>query len=218
MQIRSKTTARISICTLNPLKSPSNQVHIWRQFPVVARQLFLITDTFPYVNLTKKMTNLLIVWKITEKDCNDLYFHSCTFNMSYKSFSFLMTLSPRGHVNSSTTTFGNINLTETGIDLIIDSNFNKNGCKNLYLYPKSSKITFKPNSYMMSICWRGQVDPSTYTFCSIDMIRTMAYWCSQKVVAYYENIIKNLERVFKLFWNTIWSLCEWFICFLSSYS
>ena len=53
------------------------------------------TDTFPNINLTKKMTNLLIVWKITEEDCDDLYFSSCTFNMSYKSFSFLTALSRR---------------------------------------------------------------------------------------------------------------------------
>ena len=95
----------------------------------------------------------------------------------------------------------------------------KNGCKNLCLYPKSFKIIFKPNSYLMSICRRGQVNPSTYTFCSIDVTRTMAYWCSQKEFPYYETIIRNLERVFKLFWNTIWSLCGWFIwVFLSSYS
>ena len=41
-------------------------------------------------------------------------------------------------------------------------------------------------------------------------------WCSQKVIGVsksYKNIIENLKRVFKLFWSTIWSFNEWFICF-----
>ena len=63
--------------------------------------------------------------KITEKDCNYLFFCSCTFNMSYKSLSFLTALSCHGHVNFSTPTFGNIKLIETGIYLIVDSKFNK---------------------------------------------------------------------------------------------
>ena len=72
----------------------------------------------------------------------------------------------------------------------------KNGCKNLYIHSKSFKITFKPNSYLMSICGRCPINPSTHTFCIIHVTQTMAYWCSQKVVAYYENIIRNLELVF----------------------
>ena len=88
----------------------------------------------------------------------------------------------------------------------------KNGCKNLYLHPKSFKITLKPNSYLMSVWRPGPVNPSTHTFCYIDVAQTMAYWFSQKIGAYYENIIRNLEGAFKLFWNTISSFCGWFIC------
>ena len=36
-----------------------------------------------------------------------------------------MTPVPRGYVNSSTPAFDNINLTETVIDLIVDSQFNQ---------------------------------------------------------------------------------------------
>ena len=86
----------------------------------------------------------------------------------------------------------------------------KNGCKNLYLHSKSFKITFKPSSYLMSICARGPVNTSTHT-CNIDVTQTMAYCCSQKVATYYKNVIRNLERIFKLFPNTIWSLCRWLI-------
>ena len=35
--IQPKTTKTISICTLNPLKLPSNKIYIWCQFAVVAR-------------------------------------------------------------------------------------------------------------------------------------------------------------------------------------
>ena len=71
-------------------KSSSHLTSISRRFRVTQS-----TDTFPNINLTKTMTNLLIVWKILKEDCDDLYFISCTFNMSYKSFSFLTTLSRR---------------------------------------------------------------------------------------------------------------------------
>ena len=37
LEIQSKKAARISICTLDPLKLSSNQIHIWRQFLAVAR-------------------------------------------------------------------------------------------------------------------------------------------------------------------------------------
>ena len=92
-------------------------------------------------------------------------------------------------------------------------NSTKNGCKNLYFHPESFKITLKPNSYLMSIWSPGPVNASTHNFWNTDVTQAMAYWCSQKLVAFYENIIRNLERVFKLFWNTILSLWGWFICF-----
>ena len=94
----------------------------------------------------------------------------------------------------------------------------KNGCKNLNLHSKSFKVTIKPNSYLTSIYGGCPVNPSTHTFCKIDVTQTVvACWCYPKVIAYYENI-RNLERVFKLFWNnliTLWVIC---LLFLSSYS
>ena len=94
----------------------------------------------------------------------------------------------------------------------------KNGCKNLYLHPKSFKLTLKPNSCLMSTWRPGQVNASTHTFCNIDVAQAMAYWCSQKLVAFDENTIRNLERIFKLTWDTISSLWGWFIWFFSSCS
>ena len=71
------------------------------------------------------MTNLRVVWKVTEKDCNDLKFYSFTFNMSNRLFSFIMSLFPRGRVNLSTPTFGNMNLTKTVADLTVNWKFNQ---------------------------------------------------------------------------------------------
>ena len=89
-------------------------------------------------------------------------------------------------------------------------NLIKNACNNLDLHPKPFKFNCKSSSYQMSFSRRCPVNPSTHTFCNIDVTQAIAYWWSQKIVAYYENIIRNLERVFKLFWNTILSLCRWF--------
>ena len=45
-----------------------------------------------------------------------------------------------------TPTFGNINLTETMTNLIAACKFNQKRYQNLYLHPKTFKITFKSNS------------------------------------------------------------------------
>ena len=63
--------------------------------------------------------------KSQKNNCNNLYFHLYAFGMSYKSFSYLTSLSNRSPVNPSTTTFGNINLTETMTNLIFAWKFNQ---------------------------------------------------------------------------------------------
>ena len=98
-------------------KSSSHLTSISRRYPVT-----LSTHAFSNINPTKGMTNLRIIWKVTEKDCNDLSFYSFTFNMSYRSFSFLMALFP---VNLSTPFFGNLNLTKTVADLTVNWKFNQ---------------------------------------------------------------------------------------------
>ena len=70
--------------------------------------------------LQKRWQIYFLFGKSLKKGCNYLYFHSFTFNMSYKLFSFLMVLHCCVHINSPTPTFGNINLTEKVIDLIVD--------------------------------------------------------------------------------------------------
>ena len=50
--------------------------------------------------------------------CNNLYLHIYTFDMSYKSFSYLKSFSYRSPVNPLTPTFNNINLTEATANLI----------------------------------------------------------------------------------------------------
>ena len=50
--------------------------------------------------------------------CNNFYFHRYKLRKGHKLFSYLTSLSRRKPVNLSTTTFGNINLTETIANLI----------------------------------------------------------------------------------------------------
>ena len=64
----------------------------------------------------------------------------------------------------------------------------KNGCKNLYLYPKSFKTIFKPNWNLMSIFRRGPENPSILTFSNINLIKT----------------ITNLLAISKNHWKNGW--------------
>ena len=42
------------------------------------------SQTFPNINLTQAMEYFLVVWKITEKGLEKLYFFCYIFNISYK--------------------------------------------------------------------------------------------------------------------------------------
>ena len=120
--------------------------------------------TVPNINLTKAMTNLLAVWKMTEKGCINLYFHSYTFYMSYKLFSYLGSLSCFCPVNSSTPLL----LISTRHKAI------KNVRNNLYLHPKFFKITLKPNLYLRSVSRRGPVNQSNPSFPNINLTQAIA--------------------------------------------
>ena len=65
LEIQSKTVARIYFYTINRLKLPPNQIHIWCQRLVVA-MVIVSTFFFPNINVTKAIRNLLVL-KITEK-------------------------------------------------------------------------------------------------------------------------------------------------------
>ena len=93
-------------------------------------------------------------------------------------FSYLTSLSCPGHVNLSSPTFGNINLTET-IYLLLGNSV-KYGCNIIFFHPKLFKITSKPNSYLTSVTRRGLVIPPTVTFPNIDVTQAMAYGYSKK--------------------------------------
>ena len=124
--------------------------------------------------------------KSIKNGCNNLYLQSNTFNMNSKSFSCLVSPSCRGPVNPSTPTFGNINLTETMTNLLLNWNLIKSDCNNLYLHNKSFKTTLKPYSYQRSIFRRGPVNPSTPTF-PISILQKQ--W---KIVCSLENHWKRL--------------------------
>ena len=63
---QSETTAKISIYTLNPLKLLSNQIHICLQFFVRRGPVKPSNPNFLNINLTKRVTNLLVISKFNQ--------------------------------------------------------------------------------------------------------------------------------------------------------
>ena len=61
----------------------------------------------------KQWQIFLLLKKPLKNGCNHLYLPPNTFNMSLRSFSYLVSISWGGPVNPSTSTFPNINLTKT---------------------------------------------------------------------------------------------------------
>ena len=100
MEIQLKTATRISICTLNSFKLPSN--------------------------LTKTIKNLLVFRKSLKNGSNNLYFYPYAFDERKKYFFYLTSLSRRGSVIPSTPTLPNINLTETIKIYLLHENWIKN--------------------------------------------------------------------------------------------
>ena len=80
---------------------------------------------FPVSILQKQRQIYLLFQKSLKNDCSNLYFYLYNFNKSYKFFAYLTSLSRRGPVNQSTSTFGNINLTETATNLIVAWKFSQ---------------------------------------------------------------------------------------------
>ena len=131
------------------------------------------TPFFP-ISISQKQLNIYLLFRMSlTYGYKNLYFHPYTFDERKKSFSYLTSLSRRGTVNPSTSTFGNINITETMTKLIAALKFNQNGCKDLYLHPRPFKSNFKLNSFLMSHFRCGLVNPSTPTFSGIDLAKTI---------------------------------------------
>ena len=63
--------------------------------------------TFPNINLKKTVGNLHVVSNITEKSCNNLYFHLKVFHRSSKSNSHVMSVSRRAPKTLSSGCFSN---------------------------------------------------------------------------------------------------------------
>ena len=126
LEIQSKTTSKISICTLYPLKLSPNQIIKFIfdvNFPSWPGNS--VNPFFPNIYLTKTIKNYLLFQTFLKNGFNNLYFHPYTFNMIYKSFSYLTSLSRRGPVNPSTSTFGSINLAKTMTNLLAVWKINK---------------------------------------------------------------------------------------------
>ena len=81
--------------------------------------------TFPKSISQKQWQIYFLFWTSLKRGWNNLYLHLYFFDMSCKSFSYLTSLSRRGPVNLSTTTFSNISLTGTITNLVAAWKFNQ---------------------------------------------------------------------------------------------
>ena len=128
------------------------------------------TPTFPNINFTKRMTKMLLQ-KSLKNGCNNLCFCHYTFNMVYKSFPQLTSLSRRGSVNPSISIFGITNLKEAMANSIAAWKFNQKQLKSLFLHPEAFKFIFRSNSCLPSISRCCPVTPSTHTFPNISLYK-----------------------------------------------
>ena len=83
------------------------------------------SPTFPNINLMQAIAKLLAVWKINQKWLQNLYFYRYNFNITYKSFIYLTSLSRRDPVNPPTPTFYKTHMTETMLNLLAACKFNQ---------------------------------------------------------------------------------------------
>ena len=123
---------------------------------------------FPVSILQKQRQIYLLFQKSLKNDCSNLYFHLYNFNMSYKFFAYLMSLSRRGPVNQSTPIWQK----QRQIYLLLGNSV-RNGNKNPFLLPKHFQFFFKANSCLMSISRLGRVNPSAPTFPNINLRKTI---------------------------------------------
>ena len=126
---------------------------------------------------------------MTEKGCINLYFHSYTFYMSYKLFSYLGSLSCFCPVNSSTPFLPiSTRHKQWRIYLFLEKSL-KNCCNNLYLHPNTINMSSKPLSYLVSISCCGAVNQSIPTVPNINLTKTM-----KKFTCCLENHWKKLQQ------------------------
>ena len=127
LKTQSKMVEIISICILNSLNYLKTKFIYDVSFTLWPGKS-VIPDLNQYqsgANNFKFACCLENHWKWLQ----NIYFHRSYFNISYKSFSLRASLSRRGPVNLSTTTFYNIILTETMQTLPIAWKFNQKWLK-----------------------------------------------------------------------------------------
>ena len=129
------------------------------------------TQTFPNINLSEAIANFLVAWKITQN--HSIFLHPNTFNMSWKLFSYLVSVSRRDPVNPSIPTFPNISLTKKWPIYLLFGKSLKKGCNNLYFHPFTFNMNYKSFSYLTPLSYRGPVIPSTLVFGNISQTKTM---------------------------------------------
>ena len=95
------------------------------------------------------------------------------FKIIFKPNSHLMSISRRGPVTPSTSTFFQYqSYTKKLKSYFLFEKSLRNDCNNFCLHPKPFKMISKSNSYLMSISRHGPVNPSIHTFPNINITKT----------------------------------------------
>ena len=151
-------------------KSNSYLISISHRSPVT-----LLNPFSPNISLTKKKLNIYLLFQVSVKNgCNNLYFHSSTFDMIYILFFYTTSLFVvvRWIPQPQFLTMS-IWQKQWRFYLLLGKSI-RNDYNNLYLHNKPFKITMKPNWYLTSIFRLGLVNLSTLTYPNISL--TKAVW------------------------------------------
>ena len=95
----------------------------------------LIFETRIQIQIRSLKSLLITIYYLTTIHLRNLYLHSKTYNMGLKLNLYLTPLPHRGPVNPPTSTFGNINFTETMTNLIMAWKFNQKRLKGSLFAP-----------------------------------------------------------------------------------
>ena len=159
------------------------------KMPVFLRSfLNLTTPTFPNINFTKKVKNLLIVLKIIEKCCNIVYLLPIRFSIEVQDQVHTWCRFSKSPSKSVSSNFWQYHPDRNNYKFTCCLEIQSKWLKNLCLHPKFFKISLKPNSYLTLVSRRCPVSPSTLTFPNIILTQAIA-----NLLFPWETIQKRLQ-------------------------
>ena len=135
------------------------------------------------INLIKQKQIYLLLGNTIKNCWKNRYLQPKSFKSTFKTNSYLMSISRRDPLNPSTPIFGNISLIETMTNLVVAWKFNQKWLNESLFATKSFETALKSNSYLTSIFRHGPVNPSNTTFPNTNPTKTMINWLFVSIIA-----------------------------------